>query len=508
LPFSFEFWLIMFDLTYAVMAKKSKSTALQPAAITPRMRKHLERLQSRSHSGYFAWCRKHGFAESFEKSIADIDTEIALIDAETARVKVQSRLHHNPRKLISALCRGEIDAKDITRPNWHALAKAIAASKNKPEDRAALEAFLLWAEAETDILFEQMKFGGVTYNAFDGLIKLNDRRGQWLRPVSDWKSPSHNARKQFSSLVRHLATNFPVPDFMDAAWVRTGTSSRRLREWFLHIGTGKNIRTANLPIPFTKMMAHHFLNAPSSFSIEGGLRWGQVHGLDGDERLTTALIGTRLGQHFDNDDFWTTVIKFFIANPMLDRQHVNPIVDYITAQRFMRREVMVAPGQVQIEEPPQPNLTMRGRTPDTLLAQVERWHHGLAKMKGGENLLFRASGFKPLTIKSGGKESKSEWRLRELLSSAELQAEGKAMRHCVSTYARSCFDGRCSIWTMELATPLGIEKRQTVEVAKDGAVRQCRGRQNRLPTAAEYDILSKWAAYAGLTIAPHVLTQR
>jgi hypothetical protein len=191
----------------------------------------------------------------------------------------------------------------------------------------------------------------------------------------------------------------------------------------------------------------------------------------------------------------------------LDRQHVNPIVDYLYVQRFQRRDVMVAPGQMRTEEPPQPNLTMRGRTPDTLLAQVERWHHGLAKIKGGENLLFRPSGVKPLFIQTGGKDNRSEWRFRELLSTADLQAEGKAMQHCVATYARSCFDGRCSIWAMEVTTPTGLDKRQTVEVAKDGVIRQCRGRQNRLPTQSEFDILSRWATYAGLTIASHVLVK-
>jgi hypothetical protein len=490
------------------MAKKTRSGGPQPAVITPKMRKHLEHLRSRSHWDYFAWCRKNGFAATFEKSHADIEAETALLNVEEERVKVHAGLHRNPRKLIVALCRGEIDPDSIKRDGWKFLARAIADSSKKPGDRQALEELLLWAEAETDLLLEDMKFGGITYAAYHGLIKLNDRRGQWLRPLADWKRRSHNARRQFSSLVRHLTSTYPVPEFMDAAWVRTENGSRLWRELFVYIGAGDNPRNAKLPLPYTKMMAHHFLQAPDSYSIEGALRWGQVHGLGGDERLTKALIGTRLGLDFSHDEFWTTVIRFMIANPMLDRAHVNPIVDYLHAQRFQYREVLVGPGQLVQEPPPQPNLSMRGRTPDTLLAQVERWHVGLAKMKGGMNLLFKPSGIKTLAIKTGGKEQKSEWRFRELLSTAELQAEGKAMHHCVASYARSCFDGQCSIWSMEFATPLGVEKRQTVEVVKGGTIHQCRGRQNRLPTQSEYDVLSKWAAAAGLSIAPHVVVER
>jgi PcfJ-like protein len=129
-------------------------------------------------------------------------------------------------------------------------------------------------------------------------------------------------------------------------------------------------------------------------------------------------------------------------------------------------------------------------------------------MKDHDNLLFRPSGFQPLALRTGGAEQKTEWRFRELLSGADLAAEGKAMRHCVATYAKSCFAGHCSIWTMELASPQGVEKRQTVEVAKEGVIRQCRGRQNRLPTQGELDIIARWAAHAGLAIAPHVQAQR
>jgi PcfJ-like protein len=487
------------------MAKKPKSGQPAPAIIAPRMRKHWEVLQVRSPSVYFAWCRTHGFPETLEKSHQDIASEAAVITGERERVQAQSRLHHNPRKLIAALCRGDVLPGDVRRPNWGELAQAIAKSKPKPEDREALEALLLWAESETDLLFEKLQFGGQTYRAFDGLIKLNDRRGQWLRPLTAWRRPSHNARKQFTSLLRHLMATYPVPEFLDAAWVRTDPGSKLYREWFLYVGAGDNIRNAKLPIPYTKKMAHHFLEAPAAYSLEGAVRWGQVHGMGGDERLTIAIIGTRLGREFDNDEFWTTVIRFFVANPMLDPVHVNPIIDYLHTQRFQRRNVMVAAGQMQIIEPEQPNLTMRGRTPETLLSHVERWHRGLAKMKGGENLLFRPSGHKPLFIKSGGAEAKSEWRFRELLSSADLQAEGKAMRHCVATYARSCFNGDCSIWAMELATPSGVAKHQTVEVAKDGVIRQSRGRQNKLPTQGEFDILQRWATFAGLAIAPHVV---
>jgi hypothetical protein len=253
----------------------------------------------------------------------------------------------------------------------------------------------------------------------------------------------------------------------------------------------------------SKAMAHHFLEAPYDYSIEGAIRWGQVHALGGGARLTDALLGTRIGPDFSNGEFWSSVIRFFVANPLLDRRHVGPIVDYLHAQKFETREVVVGPGRVEVRLPPQPGLSMRGRTPATLLAQVERWHRQLGRISGAEQLYFRRSGIKELSLKTG-KDGEAEWRIRELLSGAELIAEGRLMKHCVASYAHSCAQGSCSIWAMELSGKAGIDKRQTIEVTRDRMIVQCRGRQNQLPTAAELDVVKEWARLAGLILSPYV----
>jgi len=303
--------------------------------------------------------------------------------------------------------------------------------------------------------------------------------------------------------VRHLTARYPVPPFMDQAWFRADVYGDRYRNWFVQLGAGKNIRTLDTPIPLTKLMAHHFLQAPDDYPIEGAIRWGQVHALGGGARLTGGLMGTRIGYDFQENEFWTSVIRFFVANPLLDRQHVGPIVDYLCAQKFEMREVMVGPGQVEVHPPPQPGLTMRGRTADTLLAQVERWHRELGRASGAERLYFRRSGLKELFLKAG-KDGESQWRIRELLSGAELVAEGRVMKHCVASYAHSCAQGRASIWAMELHGEVEVEKRQTIEVTREGVIVQCRGKQNRLPTPAELDVIKAWARHAGLTISPYV----
>lgn len=467
------------------------------------MRRHLGRLGLRAFPDYRQWCAAHGFPATAEKSPYDLEEELQALEHDKRRAAVQSRLHANPRKLIEAACSSEIDLDEITRPQLRAFCSAIHKSAPDAASRHSLRKLLLKVNDAADFLLEGVSFGGRSYAYVDALIRLNDRRWQWIVPHVDWRPASHNARRQFASLCRHLLARFPVPAFLDQAWFRSDAGSERFREWFIHLGAGRNIRTAGTPIPLSKLAAHHFLEAPDHYSIEGAIRWGQVHALGGDRLLTEALLGSRIGHDFSENAFWTSVIRFFIANPLLDRRHVAPIVDYLFAQRFETREVLVGPGQVEVHGAPQPNLTMRGRNAQSLLAQVERWHRDLGRASSAEKLYFRRSGVKELSLQTG-RDGESVWRIRELLSGADLIAEGRAMKHCVASYARSCAHGHSSIWAMELHTMAGPEKRQTIELNSDRIIVQCRGRQNRLPTPAELDVLKAWARFAGLILSPYV----
>ena len=175
-----------------------------------------------------------------------------------------------------------------------------------------------------------------------------------------------------------------MPEFLDAAWLDGLTPDGvRCQDWYKHIGRGQSIRTAKgLPLELTKRMAHHFVRAPTECPIPEAFRYAQVLGLGGDERLARSLLATRLGSNFQNNDFWETVIRWFIEQPMLDPVHHGPIIDYVYAQKFVpsvanpRSRQRGKPRQCLLV-PPQPNLSMKGRTAVALLRSVERWHKTL-----------------------------------------------------------------------------------------------------------------------------------
>ncbi len=220
------------------------------------------------------------------------------------------------------------------------------------------------------------------------------------------------------------------------------------------MGLGRNIRTADVPLALTKKMAHEFALAPEHDSIDRALRRGQVRGLGGSKELARAIVATRLGRSFEDEDFWRTVVHFFVNHPELGLEHVGPIVDYLHDQRFVAQEVFVEEGDVS-PGPPQPNLSMKGRTPRSLLRQVGEWHVRLRRLLPVRAFHWGPSGIGEFRWEEppGDRPGYRGWTIRELLSSGALHREGAAMRHCVATFARACARREASIWSMRFEVP-------------------------------------------------------
>src|SRR5665213_910238 len=196
-------------------------------------------------------------------------------------------------------------------------------------------------DEKSDIL-EDCKARIDVHPLVDALYNLSTWHIYWKRPAETWKPRSHNVHRQFSSLARHLLCDYDVPAFMDGAWVPKAGQAHGVphewQEWFIHLGTGNNIRKAEkLPFPLTKMMAHKFIEAPSYLTINEALRWGQFLGMGASEKLAKALLGSKLQYNYiaTREDFLLTVINFFIRHSeMLDMSQVAPMIDFIFAQKY------------------------------------------------------------------------------------------------------------------------------------------------------------------------------
>jgi hypothetical protein len=319
-----------------------------------------------------------------------------------------------------------------------------------------------------------------------------------IRAVEDWKPNSHNLHRQVYSFARHLFAKYFVPTFMDTAW---HGGNKLYPTWFIRVGQGHNIRTMNgMPISLTKKEAHLMMESPKDFNIQQAIRYGQILNIGGNERLVRQILRTRIAVDYNNNEFWMSVFRWLLLHPMLDVVHYAPIVDFIYNQKYVPCRVDQSGNMVCA----QPNLTMKGRDPESMLRQVEAWHRQTGREKKGQFAQWPASGIKGFYSKNDRENVVR--MIQEICTQKELVTEGRTMRHCVGSYAGPCAQGRASIWKFEEISSAGIEKRLTIEVDnRQRTIIQARGKYNAIATSSDKYWLTQWAREAGLGVSRYMI---
>lgn len=396
--------------------------------------------------------------------------------------------YKNPLRILNGLHKGYIKAYKMPSDSGYRLI-GFTLNDWKNNKNFEKEQGLLYELTKTIIqknaaqLLEDKEIG-------IGLVALASHSDVWIREIQDWKPDTRNPKKLFSGLVRHLIAQYPVPLFMDTAWM---TQNEEQINWFIQIGQGKNIRKdTSLPISLTKKMVHYFLQAPSHYSISQALRRGQILGLGGNKKLTKGVVSTRLGERLEQDKFWRTVLHFLINYSIDDYQDVRTVVEYVQAQKFgIEREYEYEDVSIPAENP---GFSMKGRVPITLL-DVARKKVSLA----GRALIV----WKPFDIEDFTYVDKDTevYQINQLISSEQVEKEGDTMRHCVASYIYDCVEQTSSIWSMTLKKACGKTRRVlTIEVDEEKKIVQARGKCNRKPTDKELGLLHKWAKLNELKI--------
>jgi hypothetical protein len=170
-------------------------------------------------------------------------------------------------------------------------------------------------------------------------------------------------------------------------------------------------------------MAYHFLQAPRNYDYIRALRWSQVSGFGGGALLARAVDFTRLAwQVWDPEEeaWWAGARQWLAGRPDLDPAQVTPIVDYLSAKRY---------GLKDMEIPPDPAFSMKGRSLAPLLRAIEEWHEDLATRKTVTHTEFRRSG-----VPAGRWEFPTEaeplvWTIEEIRDSRSLLEEGHDVVH-------------------------------------------------------------------------------
>ena len=472
---------------------------------------------------YREWCGEHGFGGGLNKSRAQRKRELQLAEqlrADAALLGAR-RMTSKPKHTLRRIHEGEFTRDDMPTSLLGKVHDAFTAADAHEGAREALYRLLRQAEQRSDLLTEERvvsQFGDEPGNTYvDAMVSLAARNREWRGSPEDWKPKSHNSRRQFGSLARHLLAQYDVSAFMDTAWFQGETSDARARQdWFVGVGTGTNIRKAQgVPVELTKKMAHLFMQAPRTFTIDQALRWTQVIGMGGSEELAKTIMETRLGRSFEHEEFWVSVVKFLVYNPMLDPSYAEPVVAYIHRQKYEPEQTTLPDGTVEHGDPPHPGFSMRTRKVGALLAEVDAWRdeRDRAERVGGESWEPSAD-IEPYDAEDTDEHGYTRWTIRELTAMRELQVEGKAMSHCVASYGRSCRAGSKSVWSLQAANEDGHSRRvMTISVkTTTRRVDQARGKSNAHPLHGHrnawhrtrlreaYKVMRRWAGSQDIVV--------
>ncbi len=450
----------------------------QAARAEDALRQHVERLGLDGVAAYQTWCRQQGLGDAVHKSDAQRSKELKLHQQiQSTQALHKGRKHSRRTKdIIYQLWAGAIAEEELRTEVLRLIYRAFVGLVG--DQRAQLRDLLLHVEKRAPNLLDARpalhRLGRVDGNTFvEALGALARHSDAWQQSPSEWKPDSRNPRRQFAALVRFLLARYDVPSCLDSVWFGGwDPEAQRQQGWFVHVGSGQNIRTADLPLVLSKRMAHVFAEAPSDLTATESLRWAQVVGQGGSEMLAQAVIATELGRSFADESFWSTVVLFLVENPMLDPDMVGPIVDYINHQKYVPTEE---------GDPPQPNYTMKGRSAVKLLRQVEEWHERLARDNRQPGGSWESSGISEFEWEDD-KEDGLRWTIRELTSKKELTLEGRAMNHCVASYVSNCRRGSKSVWSMQVDAEGHSARVVTIAVHNPSRnIVEVRGRFNAVP---------------------------
>jgi hypothetical protein len=324
---------------------------------------------------------------------------------------------------------------------------------------------------------------------------------EWVRPLADWRPRGRIATTRLRTLLRHLLLRYPAPDFLltelaDMVETPVGLDVMRRRLALLvAIGRGDALRRVQrdglLPATLTRRMLHQLSQTPAS-SLVHAIRKTQAAAFDGSRALADQLIASFLGDALQGDEaFWQGVIQWLCAQHMLDPGQIRPMLDYIRHR------------QAQAAEAGGPAWSMKGRTADALIRDMEGWHMLLSEIRQVQAQALPASGLSGLRFTQKSQGKMEIWEVAEIRDEKVLAAEGRAMRHCVFSYRTAIRSGRCSIWSVTLCG----ERVLTVEVDnRFSSIVQARGRANRRPTKQEQGVLARWSTLAGLKLLPGAMS--
>lgn len=260
--------------------------------------------------------------------------------------------------------------------------------------------------------------------------------------------------------------------------------SKKGQSIILTLANGHNIRAeSKFPLPFSKKMAHYFVNAPHHFELNKAIWYGAVKGLGGYMGLINAF-NTVFVNGFPEITFLKKVVRFFVNNePVRSHGRLCRLLGYI---RHLNDENL--------------HFSLKGWTIKSCQRRSDEWYRLMEtpwQTRTNYSLLAKTwtgAPYQPFIELS----EQAEYQIIQLTSYSELVEESSRMSHCVRTYANKCAQGYSSIWSLRKMERNKTLSLATIEVQKGGNIVQVKAKCNATPGRENVKLIRQWASQEGL----------
>lgn len=282
------------------------------------------------------------------------------------------------------------------------------------------------------------------------LVRLCAYHASWIRQPEDWQPVHDDARAQWAHFLRHLLARYPVPAFLDCAWLVKGSLDHFERDCWCALASGRSLRRVpGFPRSVPGHVLHRALLEAKSGSLSEAVWRAQLRELRAGPALSEAVLASRVVSELGRHDWWVRLVAKFACT---GDQHAGVFAlctDAVSSIENHRGPAHAA----QLLRLPLGDLI---RHCTAYVTHLLNSHGHLltdeqvrAAAERRELSRLAASRWRPMmsheapSMIHGG-----HWRIVELCSRAELECEGKAMRHCVARYAGRCRNGLSAIFSL------------------------------------------------------------
>jgi len=288
-----------------------------------------------------------------------------------------------------------------------------------------------------------------------------------------FKTKIKSPYRLFDELYKYLFLgDFAVPQYLKAYEMMLLDELKDKIFLANYISHGKSFKTYLDDIKPAKILTkHHYkylFSTPTDLRFKEAFLRSQILHCGGDELMVNSFLRSNL-LFISEKRLAEDIIPFFCKFNMVDKDKISEVIDFLGSDR---------------------NLSLKGRTINSVIRLSDEWHQRTAKM----NKVYRANKWDGYRIEDYKKRVQDiEYKIVQLTTAKQLTEEGNIMNHCVASYANSCAKGSCSIFSLrKFKNDSHADTIATIELRQND-ISQIRGKRNERVIGFHRELILEWA---------------